>query len=38
MLAGAWDEAARDACERNLDPRERGECLDRVDEYARDRR
>jgi hypothetical protein len=36
-IQGAYDEHAREECERETSPRDRGACLDRVDQNRRDR-
>jgi hypothetical protein len=36
-LQNAYDERARDQCEQDNRPRERGGCLDRADQARRDR-
>ncbi len=38
VLGDVYDEQARTECEQNTDARERGACLDRVDQNRRDRR
>lgn len=36
-LQGAYNEQARTRCERDSGPRDRGDCLDRVEQSRRDR-
>jgi hypothetical protein len=35
-IQGAYDEHAREECERETSPRDRGACLDRVDQNRRE--